>query len=123
MRIVSGMALVLIFCAAVCAAQYAAEKIIIDTDIGDDVDDAFAVALALRSPEVEILGITTTFGDTETRAKLVDRMLEEAGRTDIPVAAGAAMQTKSNFTQRRYAEGEHFARASHPDAVNFIIEQ
>jgi hypothetical protein len=64
------------------------EKIIIDTDIGDDVDDAFAVALALKSPEVEILGITTTFGDTEARAKLVDRMLGEAGRTDIPVAVG-----------------------------------
>ncbi len=34
------------------------EKVIIDTDIGDDVDDAFAVALALRSPEVQVLGIT-----------------------------------------------------------------
>src|SRR5216683_6982377 len=99
------------------------EKIIIDTDIGDDVDDAFAVALALKSPEVEILGITTTFGDTETRAKLVDRMLEEAGRTDIPVAAGAATKTKSNFTQRRYAEGGHFARGSHLEAVSFILDQ
>ncbi len=79
-------------------------KIIIDTDIGDDVDDAFAVALALKSPEVQIVGITTTFGDTETRAKLVDRMLGEAGRTEIPVAAGKATQTNSNFTQRRYAE-------------------
>src|SRR6266849_663419 len=99
------------------------EKIIIDTDIGDDVDDAFAVALALRSPEVQILGITTTFGDTETRAKLVDRMLEEAGRTDIPVAAGVATQTKSNFTQRRYAEGGRFARGSHLEAVSFILDQ
>ena len=36
-----------------------AEKIIIDTDIGDDIDDAFAVALALRSPEFNILGVTT----------------------------------------------------------------
>jgi inosine-uridine nucleoside N-ribohydrolase len=81
------------------------------------------VALALRSPEVEILGITTTFGDTETRAKLVDRMLGEVGRTDIPVAAGAATQTKSNFTQRRYAEGGHFARGSHPEAVSFTLDQ
>jgi purine nucleosidase len=53
----------------------------------------------------------------------VDRMLGEAGRADIPVAAGIAMQTKSNFTQRRYAEGGRFARSSHPDAVNFILEQ
>src|SRR6266851_2242288 len=122
MRKLTLMAWVLIFCTGLCCAQpvpAAPEKIIIDTDIGDDVDDAFAVALALRSPEVQILGITTTFGDTETRAKLVDRMLEEAGRTDIPVAAGAATQTKSNFTQRRYAEGGHFARGSHPEAVSF----
>src|SRR4051794_40306785 len=46
-----------------CAQNPTPEKIIIDTDIGDDVDDAFAVALALRSPELQILGITTTFGD------------------------------------------------------------
>src|SRR4029077_18278749 len=71
-------------------ASPAPQKIIIDTDIGDDIDDAFAVALALRSPELQILGSSTTFGDTETRAKLVDRMLGEAGRQDIPVAAGAA---------------------------------
>ena len=101
----------------------AQEKIIVDTDIGDDVDDAFAVALALKSPEMEILGITTTFGDTETRAKLLDRMLGEAGRGDIPVAAGKAADVKSNFTQRRYAEGGKFARGAHPDAVSFILEQ
>jgi purine nucleosidase len=99
------------------------EKVIIDTDIGDDVDDAFAVALALRSPELEILGITTTFGDTETRAKLLDRFLAEAGRPEIPVAAGVPSAPKSNFTQRRYAENNHYAKASHPDAVTFLLDQ
>jgi quinoprotein glucose dehydrogenase len=99
------------------------EKIIIDTDIGDDIDDAFALALALRSPEVQILGVTTTFGDTETRAKLADRLLGEAGRHNIPVAAGAPTPVKSTFTQRAYAEGGHFARASHPAAVDFVREQ
>jgi len=105
--------------------EKAHEKIIIDTDIGDDVDDAFAIALALRSPELGILGITTTFGDTETRAKLVDRMLGEVNRLDIPVAVGSPTRTPPNdhFTQRRYAEGAHFARVSHPKAVDFILEQ
>ena len=60
----------------------APEKVIIDTDIGDDIDDAFAIAFALKSPELEILGISTTFGDTEARAKIVDRMLGESARTD-----------------------------------------
>jgi inosine-uridine nucleoside N-ribohydrolase len=99
------------------------EKIIVDTDIGDDIDDAFAIALALRSPELEILGITTAFGATETRARLLDRMLGESGREDIPVAAGAPTKTDSVFTQRRYAEGGHFARRSHPAAVDFILDQ
>ncbi len=99
------------------------EKIIIDTDIGDDVDDAFAVALALRSPELQIVGISTTFGDTERRAKLLDRLLGEVGRQDIPVGVGNPTHTNNPFTQRRYAEGGGFARASHPKAVDFILEQ
>lgn len=99
------------------------EKVIIDTDIGDDVDDAFALALALRSPELQIVGVTTAFGDTETRAKLVDRFLGEVGRQDIPVLAGVATASKGTFTQRRYAEGGHFAKASHGNAVDFLLEQ
>jgi inosine-uridine nucleoside N-ribohydrolase len=99
------------------------EKVIIDTDIGDDIDDAFALALALRSPELQIIGITTTFGDTETRAKLVDRFLAEVGRPEIPVAAGTPTLPKGTFTQRRYAEGGRTAKSSHPDAVAFLLEQ
>ena len=120
--------LLLGFCIAhVCCAQTASptipEKVIIDTDIGDDIDDAFAVALALRSPELQILGITTAFGDTETRARLLDRLLGEAGREDIPVAVGIPTQTTSVFTQRKYAERGRFARPSHPKATDFIVEQ
>jgi purine nucleosidase len=99
------------------------QKVIIDTDIGDDVDDAFALALALRSPELEILGVTTTFGDTETRAKIVDRFLEEAGRAGIPVAAGAPTSIKNPMTQRRYADTGHSAKTSHPPAVEFLLDQ
>jgi purine nucleosidase len=98
------------------------EKVILDTDIGDDIDDAFAVALALRSPELQILGITTTFGDTETRARLLDRFLAEAGRPEIPVARGVSSPPKSNFTQRRYAENNRYAKPSHPDAVAFLLD-
>jgi len=100
-----------------------AEKVIIDTDIGDDIDDAFAVALALHSPEMQILGITTTFGDTEKRAKLLDRLLGEVGRSDIPVAAGVPTAPKTDFTQLKYAEGGHFAKPSHPDAVTFLLDE
>src|ERR1700675_7861 len=78
----------------------------IDTDIGDDIDDAFALALALRSPELRILGVTTAYGDTELRARLVDRYLNAVGRRDILVAAGVATPHDNVFTQAAYAEGE-----------------
>ena len=100
-----------------------AEKVIIDTDIGDDVDDAFALALAVKSPELRVLGVTTTFGDTETRAKIAARFLAEVGRADIPVVAGKATATKNPMSQRRYAEGGHFAWSSHGEAADFLLEQ
>lgn len=105
------------------AQNHAPEKIIIDTDIGDDVDDAFALALAVRSPELQVLGVTTTFGDTEARAKIVDRFLGEVGRGDIPVLVGRASATKNPMSQRKYGEGGHFAKASHGDAVEFLLEE
>jgi purine nucleosidase len=105
-------------------AQPAPEKIIIDTDIGDDIDDAFAVALALSSPEFDVLGFSAAFGDTPERAKMLDRMLGELGRSDIPVAMGTpANINRDAFTQRRYAEGGAFARASHPNSVDFVLGQ
>src|SRR5260221_9787205 len=102
-----SLCVVLMLLTALCHAQ-TPEKIIIDTDIGDDVDDAFAVALALRSPELKILGVSTTFGDTEIRAKLADRLLGEVGREHIPVAVGTPTQAPGQFTQRPYAESGHF---------------
>jgi purine nucleosidase len=110
------------FCSAVVFAQQGREKVIIDTDIGDDVDDAFALALAVKSPELEILGVTTTFGDTEARARIVDRFLGEVGRAEIPVLAGKPTETKNPMTQRNYAGGR-FAKSSHGDAVEFLLNE
>jgi inosine-uridine nucleoside N-ribohydrolase len=97
------------------------QLVILDTDIGDDIDDAFALALALRSPELHILGITTTYGDTELRARLVDRYLSAVGRSDIPVTAGVPTPHTNVFTQAAYArrEPEH----KHAAAVEFLLAQ
>ena len=62
--------------------------VLIDTDIGDDIDDALAIALALQSPELEVQGITTVFGDTQRRAQLAMHLLTVFEREAIPVAAG-----------------------------------
>ena len=62
--------------------------VIIDTDVGTDVDDMWALAFALRCPELDIRLITTCTGNVEYRAALVAKLLEVAGRTDIPIGLG-----------------------------------
>jgi purine nucleosidase len=62
--------------------------IILDTDIGTDIDDAFALALVLASPEIELRGVTTVSADAYGRALIACRMLHQAGRGDVPVAPG-----------------------------------
>jgi inosine-uridine nucleoside N-ribohydrolase len=62
--------------------------ILLDTDVGDDIDDALALALVLSSPELELRGLTTVFGDAHTRALLLCRLLHAIGRDNIPVASG-----------------------------------
>ncbi len=100
------------------------QKIIIDTDIGDDIDDAFAVGLALQSAEFKIVGISTAWGDTKLRGRLLDRLLKEVGRSDIPVAIGVEKHGpgEGTFTQGRWAEAGPPAKA-HPAAVDFLLEQ
>jgi purine nucleosidase len=103
------------------AADAAPQKVILDTDIGDDIDDAFALALALKSPELEVLQVNADFEDTALRARLLTRFLQAAGRGDIPVAAGPARdEPAGQFTQRRYAERE--PTAPQRDAVQTTLE-
>ena len=109
-------------------------KIIIDTDPG--IDDAMAIFLALRSPELELIGLTTVFGNVHTALSTTNalRLLEIANRTDIPVAHGA-----SQPLERAYAgpipliHGEdgqgntHLpapsTRAIDSSAAEFIVQQ
>ena len=78
--------------------------IIVDTDIGTDIDDAFALALAMASPEVELRGVTTVSADAYTRALIVCRMLHRTGRADIPVAAGRSQRAEPE-TKGQYQYG------------------
>jgi purine nucleosidase len=99
----------------------APQKVIIDTDIGDDVDDAFAIGLALASTEFQIVAITSAWGDTALRAKMLDRLLCETGRTDIPVATGVETESKIDFSQAAWAK--QGIATTHSDAVTFILEE
>ena len=80
--------------------------IFFDTDIGSDIDDAFALALIINSPELDLLGVTTVSGDTRARARLAAKMLWEAGGAwrRVPVAAGES-GSPLDIEQTRWAAG------------------
>lgn len=64
------------------------QKVIFDCDFAGDIDDAFATALLLASPEIEVLGLVMDHGNTAKRGQVACRLLYEVGREDIPVVVG-----------------------------------
>jgi hypothetical protein len=67
-----------------------------DTDIGSDVDDLMALVMVLGSPEMNVRAVTTLYGDTLLRARIVRRAYAVAGRPAPPVAA-VARETRSGW--------------------------
>lgn len=82
--------------------------IILDSDMGTDVDDALALAFAVRHPEIDLRAVTTVSGDTVRRARIAKKLLRLAGRDDIEVAAGE----RGNVSQ-----ATRNPEAGHEDAV------
>ncbi len=66
-------------------------RIWIDTDIGTDVDDALALAYALRHPDLELVGISTVFGDLDIRGAIIERLLGAAEAPPVPVVTGLSV--------------------------------
>jgi inosine-uridine nucleoside N-ribohydrolase len=109
-----------------------ATPILIDCDPGHD--DAIAILLALASPEVELLGITTVSGNTTLPNTVTNalKVLEFVGRTDVPVAAGAERPLVRELHVAAHVHGESGldgpelpASASEPveqHAVDFLVE-
>jgi len=87
-----------VFAAGVLVTSAHSEKIkkipvILDTDIGDDIDDTWALSFLLRSPELDLKLVVGDKGRCEYRAKLIAKLLENAGRTDVPVGVGAEIKS------------------------------
>ncbi len=72
--------------------------IILDTDVGTDVDDAFAIVQAARSPELDLKAITTVYGDVHLRGRMAHKMLDLLGLEHVPVAAGLAQPLTPGLT-------------------------
>ena len=108
----------------------AKQKILYDTDIGDDIDDAWALAACIRHPELDLVGVTTVWRDTELRAAQARRLLELADAADVPVAAGArdALDRINPITRNRQAdvlsaEDEERLREGRTDGIRFLAEK
>src|SRR4029078_5173122 len=79
-------------------AQPAARlKVLLDTDIASDIDDAWALGLLVASPNVELVGVTITDGNTAARAKVACKLLQFVARDGVPVAVGRPTEPPSQF--------------------------
>jgi purine nucleosidase len=104
------------------------QKVIFDCDLGDDIDDAFALGLVLATDQFEVLGITTTYGRTHDRAELACKMLYELGLERIPVAVGrntSSSSERANWYADQYlwSKGFNKVKPIQKPAADFIIEQ
>ena len=109
---------------ALAAAPAKKIPVIFDTDICDDIDDTWALVMLLQSPEFDIKLITTAVNNTPEKAKVVARILEIAGRTDIPIGIGI-QQNKNNHRQREWVKD--YKLSSYPgkvyqDGVKAIVD-
>jgi inosine-uridine nucleoside N-ribohydrolase len=98
--------------------------VIFDTDICDDIDDTWALALLLQSDEFNVRLITTAVGNTEAKAKVVAKFLQAVGRSDIPIGIGV-QHHKGEHRQTGWAQGYDLASYPgkiHKDGVQAIID-
>jgi len=103
-------------------SQSAPDKLIFDTDIGDDIDDAWGLAFILAHKNFDLLGVTIAHGNTPARAPIASKMLHITGRGSVPVAVG---RKTSNGYAHQYTWAENFT-AKQPikqSAADFIVEQ
>jgi purine nucleosidase len=63
--------------------------VVLDTDIGSDVDDILALVILARAAELQLIGVTTVYGDTSLRARMARLVLDQIGRSDVPIGVGA----------------------------------
>jgi inosine-uridine nucleoside N-ribohydrolase len=101
--------------------------VILDTDIGSDIDDTWALAFLLRSPELDLKLVVSDTGDTVYRAKLNAKLLEVAGCSDIPLGIGLSLQDESFTTcyQSEWVKDYDLARYPgkvYADGVAALIE-
>lgn len=108
-------------CLAAPAAAPGRTKVILDTDIGGDIDDAWALAFILARQEFDLLGVTICDGNTPARAKIACKLLHLAGRDQIPVAVGRKTGDGNDY-QFSWAEDFTAVQPIAQPAADFLVE-
>ena len=99
--------------------------VILDTDIGDDIDDTWALALALKCPELDVKLVVGDQGKSEYRAKLIAKLLEAAERADVPVGVGPDVNSQGTGWQQAWVEDydlDSYPGKVREDGVQAIID-
>jgi len=98
--------------------------VILDTDIGDDIDDTWALALLLRCPELDLKLVVGDQQKGTYRAKLIAKLLEIAGRTDVPVGVAFGDRHGGGRQQQWVADYDlvSYPGMVHEDGVQAIID-
>lgn len=78
--------------------------VILDTDIGDDIDDTWALALLLKSPELDLKLVVGDFGQAQYRARLLAKLLARAGRSEVPVGVGLDIAPRGDGRQAAWVK-------------------
>ena len=78
--------------------------VILDTDIGSDIDDTWALAMLLKSPELDVKLVVSDTGDTTYRSRVIAKLLEVAGRTDVPVGVGSRFDSPRAYPQESWVK-------------------
>ena len=111
----------LCFCLLIPVTAIGKQKVIFNSDLGDDIDDAFALALVLSSPEFDVIGVVMDYGYTSKRAQIACKMLYETGLEHIPVVVGR--ETNHNYSpQFKWGKGFTKIQPIKQPAADFIIE-
>ena len=114
---VVGLMAVLASCRGYVAPGVKKQKVLLDTDIGSDIDDAIALSYLLAQPRCELLGITTVTGEAVKRAEMASALCHVAGQSSIPIYPGAELPLVT--AQRQPHAPQYATLGDRPHEVKF----
>jgi len=106
------------------AAATTPVPVVLDTDLGDDIDDTWALAMMLGSPQIDLKLIVTASDDTVKKTRLVAKILEAMGRTDVPLGRGVKTSDQPIHQEKWLGDYQldQYKGRVHEDGVQAMID-